>query len=90
MVRKFVHREKLSFKKSVFASEQDRPDVARKQTQWKTCQGRIDPCRLVFIDETWAKTNIPPLRGWALKGRRLRAEVRLGIGDHDLPGRSSP
>ena len=52
--------------------------------------GRIDPCRLVFIDETWVKTNMTPLRGWDLKGRRLRAEVRLGIGDHDLPGRSSP
>jgi transposase len=27
----------------------------------------------VFIDETWIKTNMAPLRGWAPKGRRLRA-----------------
>jgi len=26
----------------------------------------------VFIDETWIKTNMAPLRGWAPKGKRLR------------------
>jgi transposase len=26
----------------------------------------------VFIDETWIKTNMAPLRGWGPKGRRLR------------------
>jgi len=26
----------------------------------------------VFIDETWIKTNMAPLRGWGAKGRRLR------------------
>jgi len=33
---------------------------------------RLDPCRLVFIDETWIKTNMAPHRGWAMKGQRLR------------------
>src|SRR3546814_21003204 len=28
------------------------------------------PRHLVFIDETWAKTNMAPLRGWAPKGQR--------------------
>jgi hypothetical protein len=27
-------------------------------------QGLTDPSRLVFIDETWTKTNMAPLRGW--------------------------
>jgi transposase len=27
----------------------------------------------VFIDETWIKTNMAPLRGWGPKGKRLRA-----------------
>lgn len=27
----------------------------------------------MFIDETWIKTNMAPLRGWGAKGRRLRA-----------------
>jgi len=35
-------------------------------------QGRIDPRRLVFIDETWVRTNMAPLRGWGMKGRQLR------------------
>jgi putative transposase len=39
-------------KKTVLASEQDRPDVARRRAWWKKCQARIDPRRLVFIDET--------------------------------------
>ena len=35
-------------------------------------QDRLDPNRLVFIDETWIKTNMAPLRGWGSKGERLR------------------
>lgn len=35
--------------------------------------GKLDPARLVFIDETWIKTNMAPLRGWGPKGKRLRA-----------------
>ena len=34
---------------------------------------RIDPSRLVFIDETWARTNMAALRGWAPRGERLKA-----------------
>jgi transposase len=32
----------------------------------------LDPQRLVFIDETWIKTNMAPLRGWGPKGERVR------------------
>ena len=52
--------------------------MARKRARWKAYQNRIDPRRLVFIDETWAKTNMAPLRGWAPKGRRLQAKVPFG------------
>jgi transposase len=62
----------------VLASEQDRPDVARRRAQWKAYQGRVDPARLVFIDETWAKTNMAPLRGWAPRGERLKAKAPFG------------
>ena len=65
-------------KKSVVAGERDRPDVARRRTQWIKYQDRVDPCRLVFIDETWTKTNMAPLRGWAPRGSRLRAKVLYG------------
>jgi transposase len=32
----------------------------------------------VFIDETWAKTNMAPLRGWAPRGERLKAAAPHG------------
>jgi hypothetical protein len=41
-------------------------------------QLRLDPARLVFIDETWAKTNMTRLRGWATRGRKLLAKVPQG------------
>ena len=59
-------------------AEQLRPKIARRREQWKKYQGRIDPRRLVFIDETWAKTNMAPLCGWATKGQRLHAKVPYG------------
>jgi transposase len=65
-------------KKTLFAIEQDRPDVARKRARWKVYQGRFDPARLVFIDETWAKTNMTRLRGWAPRGHKLLAKVPQG------------
>lgn len=33
---------------------------------------------MVFIDETWTKTNMAPLRGWAPRGQRLKAKVPFG------------
>ena len=32
----------------------------------------------MFIDETWAKTNMAPIRGWCRKGERLVAHVPHG------------
>lgn len=65
-------------KKTVFALEQDRPDVARRRERWKKYQGRIDPTRLVFIDETWAKTNMTRVRGWHTRGQALVGKVPHG------------
>ena len=60
-------------KKTLFALEQARADVARRRQRWKAWQASLDPAKLVFIDETWIKTNMAPLRGWGPKGKRLRA-----------------
>lgn len=46
--------------------------------RWRKYQRQIDPSRLVFIDETWAKTNMTRLRGWARRGSRLTAKVPHG------------
>src|SRR4051812_18367187 len=65
-------------KKTLVASERDRPDVAHRRLQWMAYQNRIDPARLVFIDETWTKTNMAPLRGWAPCGQRLPGKAPYG------------
>ena len=52
--------------------------MARRRAQWKKYQNRLDPARLVFIDETWAKTNMTRLCGWAPRGRKLLAKVPHG------------
>jgi hypothetical protein len=65
-------------KKSVLPAEQVRPAIAKRREQWRKYQNRVDPRRLVFVDETWAKTNMAPLRGWATRGQRLRAQVPYG------------
>lgn len=41
-------------------------------------QEKIDPTRLVFLDETWTKTNMTPLRGWAPSGERLPGKAPFG------------
>ena len=65
-------------KKSLCASDQDRADVARRRAQWKQYQGKIDPNRLVFIDETGARTNMTRTRGRCPKNKRLVAKVPHG------------
>jgi len=60
------------------ASEQDRPDVAVRRAEWKVWQTGLDPDRLVFLDETWAKTNMTRPRGRSLEGTRLISKVPHG------------
>jgi transposase len=62
----------------VLPAEQLRPRITRRRAQWKKYQSRLDPTRLVFVDETWAKTNMAPLRGWSRRGERLHAKVPYG------------
>ena len=52
--------------------------MARRRRRWIHYRDRIDPRRLVFIDETWIKTNMAPLRGWGTRGKRLIAHVPHG------------
>ena len=52
--------------------------MARKRDRWKRYQARLDPKRLVFIDETWAKTNMTRTHGRCAKGQRLVAKVPHG------------
>jgi transposase len=65
-------------KKSAHAAEQDRPDVLKRREDWFNSQLDLDPVRLVFIDETWASTNMARRRGRSKKGERLRAGIPHG------------
>jgi len=65
-------------KKSLRAAEQDRPDVAKARTEWRENQPKLDAGKLIFIDETWTKTNMVRLYGWAPVGHRLVDAVPHG------------
>ena len=71
----FLATEGLTFKKSLHAAEQHRPDIAARHGRWRRHQHRIDPTRLVFVDEIWAKTNMTRTHGRAPRGQRLAARV---------------
>jgi transposase len=65
-------------KKTAHASEQDRPDILKRREAWFGGQLDLDPTCLVFIDETWASTNMARRYGRARRGQRLRVGVPHG------------
>lgn len=65
-------------KTSMAAGECDRSVVARRRAQWIKYQGRVETEQLVFIDETWTRTDMAPLRGWGSRGHRLPGKVPHG------------
>ncbi len=52
--------------------------MAWRRARWKRHQAKLDPARLVFIDETWAKTNMTRSHGRCRRGQRLVAKVPHG------------
>src|SRR3954470_21758929 len=74
-----LNRCGLTFKKkSLHAAEQDRPDVVERREDWFEAQLDLDPAKLVFVDESFASTNMARLYGRAPRGVRLRAAVPHG------------
>ena len=77
-------------KKTAHASEQDRPDIVKRRQTWFDSQLNLDTEKLVFIDETWATTNMARKNGRAPRGERLRAigaleAIRLTLAGKQLP-----
>lgn len=62
----------------IHAAEQQRPDVAARRTSWRARQVGLAPEKLVFIDETWCKTNMTRRRGRADVGQRLVEHIPHG------------
>ena len=57
-LHRFLVRHRMTRKKKTgHASEQDRPDVRQRRQAWAGAQTRLDPGRLVFLDETGTKTK---------------------------------
>lgn len=74
---RYLKAEGLTYKKTLFATEQKRADVAQARSEWQRDQPNLDPAKLVFIDETWASTAMTRRYGRAPKGQRL-----LGFAPH--------
>src|SRR4051794_13142170 len=69
-------------KKSLRTEEQERPELARQGADWRAGQARLNPQRLVFVDETGAATNMARRYGRGPRGRRV-GTARTWEG-HDL------
>jgi transposase len=65
-------------KKVLRAAEQDRPDVAQQRQKWREAMPEWDPEHLVFLDETWASTNMTRRYGRSPRGQRLILPVPHG------------
>jgi transposase len=67
-----------AIKKTAHAEEQQRADVLKQRHVWFAGQLDLDPTKLVFIDETWASTNMARKCGRCRRGRRLRSAIPHG------------
>ena len=60
----------MFLKKTLKASEQGREDIKKAREGWADFQKGVDVERLVFLDETGAKTNMTRLYGRSYRGER--------------------
>lgn len=52
--------------------------MQQARSEWQARQASFDPARLVFLDETWASTNMARRYGRAPRGQRCVAAVPHG------------
>lgn len=81
LLSRWLIRNGYRFKKTLLASEQDRPDISQAREQWTATRQpkmRLEPHRLVFIDETGTTTKMTRSRGRCLKGQRLHSNAPFG------------
>ncbi|WP_076611132.1 IS630-like element ISAzs37 family transposase [Azospirillum sp. B510] len=77
-VWRFLKAQNLTLKKTLHAAEQQRDDVVEARRAFIRRQPALDPERLVFLDETWASTNMTRRHGRCARGLRLLAPVPHG------------
>ena len=65
-------------KRTIYATEQDRLDVAIAREVWQAAQAGLDFTSLVFVDETGTTTSMTRLRGWGRRGEPLIGKAPHG------------
>src|SRR4051795_10565231 len=68
--RALRRRDLTRKKKTLHADERDRPDVQKKRRPFRREIKKIEPERLVFVDETGVTTAMTPAYAWAPRGER--------------------
>jgi transposase len=56
------------------ARERDRPDVQAKRVTFAAAQPKLNPAKLVFLDESGSALGTPPHYGWAPVGEKAIAK----------------
>ena len=77
-------------KKTLRAEERNRPDVQKKRRRFRREVGRIEPKRLIFVDETGVNTAMTPTHA---SGASRRTSLQLGphfLGDGNRHRRAGP
>jgi transposase len=73
--RALRHGDLTRKKKTLHADERDRPDVQQKRRSFRRKVKKIEPERLVFVDETGVTTAMTPAYAWAPRGERAYASA---------------
>jgi transposase len=73
--RALRRRDLTRKKKTLHADERDRPDVQKKRRSFRRKVKKIEPERLVFVDETGVTTAMTPAYAWAPRGERAYASA---------------
>src|SRR3954470_23543160 len=73
--RALRRRDLTRKKKTLHADERDQPEVQKKRRSFRRKVKRIEPERLVFVDETGVTTAMTPAYAWAPRGERAYASA---------------
>jgi hypothetical protein len=58
---RYLKKLELTRKKTIRAVEQSREYVTKARDELRSEQKKMRPEQLIFVDETWASTNMTPL-----------------------------
>jgi len=90
---RFFPRRGITRKKTAHVTEQDRPDIVKRRKEWFDGELDLDPEQPIFIDKTWASTNMARRYCRSPRGERLRTGVpayrRTGVPQYRSTARAA-